>query len=554
MSTTTSGTAPTVYSSGQTSDDITGLIKLALLSGADLKEFTVPPALNDPNYIPSTRNQQILTGFTLATTTLATIMVIIRFYVRTRQCRWRYTMDDWCLLAGYLMLLSLWVLVLVGVNEFQWGYHTFDMKLASLYFDYKLLYVYEVIYSWALVMIRLSLLFFLGRLFGDASKSFRILNTTLIVCNVLYGIASTFAYTFQCPDVKAAWDLYTKFKSGCKPLYIYYIISAFQLALDFASVLAPVRLVSALTRLTFRKKIEVLAMFSLGLSVCVVSVARCFYLQPVVEGLNPANASVSITICCQLESTLAIVAACIPAARQLFGGLSKEHKISRITGKVVKSFRSIATSTSSKSESTVLGSEPKSQTDTQVGTNNRDSRMLHQHYGNIVGISGNIERIETLEGVESVEVPKTSSDDIEAAAADAASSGHGRDPFEDKAQEGSSRAWSPYSAMGRKYNHQISRYSPTSSPSDSEHDIGEFRPVSPPRSAPRLEVQERPGLSLQMHPSFETTNSGVNSSTNSLELSHWDTLESNHQPAPLTPRPTSSGRSQQDWRDSVMID
>ncbi|KAF3911193.1 hypothetical protein AA313_de0209883 [Arthrobotrys entomopaga] len=62
MSTTSSDSAkPTVYSSGQTSDDIDGLIELALLSGADLKDFTVPPVLNDPNYIPQTKNQKILT-------------------------------------------------------------------------------------------------------------------------------------------------------------------------------------------------------------------------------------------------------------------------------------------------------------------------------------------------------------------------------------------------------------------------------------------------------------------------------------------------------------
>ncbi|KAF3911102.1 hypothetical protein AA313_de0206070 [Arthrobotrys entomopaga] len=154
-------------------------------------------------------------------------------------------------------------------------------------------------------------------------------------------------------------------------------------------------------------------------SACVVSVARCFYLEPVVEGLNPANASVSITICCQLESTLALIAACVPAARQLFGGLSDEHKVARITDKVVESFRSIVTPTSSKNAATVLGSASKSQTDTQSGTKNYDSRMLNPYYGDIGGISGHMGQIEILEGIESIELPNKSRDDIEAAIADA---------------------------------------------------------------------------------------------------------------------------------------
>ncbi|KAF3916850.1 hypothetical protein ABW20_dc0109731 [Dactylellina cionopaga] len=267
MSTTSSAlkAQQTVYSTGQTPEDIAGIINLGILSGQDLSGVALPPALTNPHYIPSSYNQNVLNGFTIATTTLATFMVCIRFYIRTRQSQGRYSMDDYCLGIGYLMLLSQWILVLVGVNNFQWGLHPYDMKLSSLLFDYKLLYVYEMIFTWALVMIRLSLLFFLGRLFREASKSFRMLNNTLIVCNILFGIASVFAYTFQCPDVRAAWDIYVKFKTGCKPLYVYYIISAFQLALDFASVLAPIRLVSALGALSLKKKIEVLSMFSLGL-------------------------------------------------------------------------------------------------------------------------------------------------------------------------------------------------------------------------------------------------------------------------------------------------
>ncbi|KAF3317325.1 hypothetical protein TWF173_010978 [Orbilia oligospora] len=245
---------PTVYSTGQTPEDIAGLVDLAVLSGAPLNKLALPPVLSDPNYIPSRYNQDLLNGFAAATAIIATAMVSIRMCIRTKQCRGRYSMDDYCLAIGYLMMVAQWTIVFVGVNRFQWGYHTYDMKLYSLIIDYKFLYVYEMLFTSTLVMVRLSLLFFLG--------------------------------------------------------------SAFQLALDFASVLVPVKLVRALNGLTFKKKVEVLAMFSLGLSACVISVARCVYLGPIVEQLDQSNASVNLTICCLLEGTVAIVAACVPAARQ----------------------------------------------------------------------------------------------------------------------------------------------------------------------------------------------------------------------------------------------
>ncbi|EPS35908.1 hypothetical protein H072_10634 [Dactylellina haptotyla CBS 200.50] len=532
MSTTSASYTPqpSVYSSGQTPQDINGLINLAILSGHSLADMTLPPALKDPNYIPPTRNQDVLNGFTIATMTIATFMVAIRFY---------------------------WVLVLVGVNNFQWGYHTYDMKLSSLLFDYKLLYVYEMIFTWALMMIRLSLLFFLGRLFRDASRGFRILTNALILLNVMYGIASVFAYTFQCSHVKGAWDIYVKFKTGCKPLYIYYIISAFQLALDFSSVLVPIKLVSALSGLTLKKKIEVLSMFSLGLSACVVSIARCFYLAPVVESLDQADATVSITILCQLEGTLAVIAACIPAARQLFAGLSNEPKVVRITGKVVKSFRSMTntntTSSTSKHESIMLSSQSKSQSGNSGGVGDRDSQLLHSHYGNILGATQTMEREGSTDQSLNTSSRTSNHDDIEATAGVGAV--RNVEEFGEKHSEFTERSLAQSFPLARKYNHQVSRYSPTSSPSDSQSDLRGPRPVSPPpRLTPMLTVNDRTSHGLQMHASFETTNSGVNSSTNSLELSHWDTLESNHHPAPLTPRPGSNGKSSQDWRDSVRVD
>lgn len=465
-------------------------------------------------------------------------------------------MDDYCLAVGYLMMVAQWMIVFVGVNRFQWGYHIYDMKLSSLLIDYKFLYVYEMLFTSTLVMVRLSLLFFLGRLFREVSRSFAYLNDTLIVCNVVFGVASVFAYTFQCEDVKAAWDIYVKFRTGCKPVYIYYVISAFQVALDFASVLVPVKLVRGLRGLGVRKKVEVLAMFSLGLSACVISAARCTYLAPIVEQLDQSNASVNLTICCLLEGTVVIVAACVPASRQFFGGLSDETKVARITGKVVSSFRSITTEASgaSKRSFSEAGSQGRSQTGRGVGE--RDGKLLREHYGRIVGVEEEMEMESPVDRGSYFKRGLSERRDVEARAA-GVGSGPSKD---DKKVEGKTqKPWNRHLSISRlKFNHQVSRFSPTSSPSSSDTEFRRgVRPASPPpRSMPMIRVEEgRPGLKTST-PSFESACggvSGVNSSTTSLDLSHWDTLEGEEQqPAALTPRP-SSGRVV-DWRESVRID
>ncbi|KAF3274315.1 hypothetical protein TWF970_008065 [Orbilia oligospora] len=448
---------PTVYSTGQTPEDIAGLVDLAVLSGAPLNKLALPPVLSDPNYIPSRYNQDLLNGFAAATAIIATAMVSIRMCIRTKQCRGR----------------------------FQWGYHTYDMKLYSLIIDYKFLYVYEMLFTSTLVMVRLSLLFFLG--------------------------------------------------------------SAFQLALDFASVLVPVKLVRALNGLTFKKKVEVLAMFSLGLSACVISVARCVYLGPIVEQLDQSNASVNLTICCLLEGTVAIVAACVPAARQFFGGLSNEPKVVRMTGKVVSSLRSMTTSVSSASKrSSVMisgGSQVRSQTGRGGGFGERDSRLLQEHYGRILGADEEME-MEGNRGEWRGALNKEI--DVEAAAGRA---GSGSEKNDERMEWKTHKPWGRHLSISRlKFNHQTSRFSPTSSPSSPDMEFGACTLGAtslPPRSMPMVKIQEsRPGLPMST-PSFESGGSGVNSSTNSLDLSHWDTLDGDneHHPAALTPRPSSSGRT-----------
>ncbi|KAK6508787.1 hypothetical protein TWF481_003557 [Arthrobotrys musiformis] len=566
MTSTAPRPSPTVYSTGQTLEDITALIDLAVLSGASPDEFQVPPVLNDPNYVPSKYNQNLLNGFGIVTAILATAMMSIRVYVRTKQCRGRYTTDDYCLAVGYLMMVMQWTIVFVGVNRFQWGQHTYDMKISSLLVDYKFLYVYEMLFTSTLVMVRLSLLFFLGRLFREASRSFIILTNTLIVCNVVFGIASIFAYTFQCSDARAAWDIYVKLKVGCKPLYIYYIISGFQLALDFSSVLVPIRLVNALSGLSFKKKVEVLAMFSLGLSACVISVARCIYLGPVVEAIDQSDASANLTICCLLEGTVALIAACVPAARQFFGGLSSEPSVVRITGKVVSSFRSMTTSatSTSKRSSIMLSSQSKSQTGRGGGgLGDRDSQMLHSHYGRILGAGDSLEMVGSPVEARSANTRYNLRGDLDKdidVEATADTNPRGEPDDEEGRSEGKEhKPWGRHLSISRlKFNHQASRFSPTSSPSSSDAGSRGTRPTSPPpRSTPMMQVQldSRPGLPTA--PSFESTGSGVNSSTNSLDLSHWDTMEGDDHPAALTPRPrpTSGGRTEQhDWRDSVRVD
>lgn len=67
-------------------------------------------------------------------------------------------------------------------------------------------YLIQIIYKMAIGCCKLSFCFFYFRIFPSSNRTFRRVNIALIICIVLYSVASVGSTIFQCRPMARIWD------------------------------------------------------------------------------------------------------------------------------------------------------------------------------------------------------------------------------------------------------------------------------------------------------------------------------------------------------------
>ncbi|CAI6018650.1 unnamed protein product [Clonostachys chloroleuca] len=175
----------------------------------------------------------------------------------------------------------------------------------------KILYVEQVIFTFSISIVKLSILSFYWSLFG-VEKRMKVAILSITTGCILWWIIFTFLAAFRCRPPTNAWKPAAP-PGSCTPAPdIFLPLESTNLVLDILVLCIPVFTIGKLN-LSTKKKISVLGIFLVGVSVCVASVAR------IVGIAKNDHAGMFFWSCMQLG--LAIVCSCLP----LLGALLK-HK------------------------------------------------------------------------------------------------------------------------------------------------------------------------------------------------------------------------------------
>ncbi|KAJ5619103.1 hypothetical protein N7510_003087 [Penicillium lagena] len=227
--------------------------------------------------------------------------------------------DDYTIAAAVALTVPPTVFsVYLGENGLGKDIWTLPLwKIENVLFYY---YLGELFYVTAQAMIKLSLLFFLLRVFPDSK--FR------IACWVIIGLTAAYGFTFfmvtllQCYPIPYTWLQLDETQNGkCNNENIQGWLSAIiNIILDLIILVLPLKRLYLLN-MGLKKKILTMCMFGLGVFDTIVSIVRLHSLITFANSENITWAYLDAAYWSTIELDIGIITACLPAVRLFFAKL-----------------------------------------------------------------------------------------------------------------------------------------------------------------------------------------------------------------------------------------
>jgi hypothetical protein len=183
------------------------------------------------------------------------------------------------------------------------------------------------------LMIKLSILLFY-KYIASSHKSFRRLVNIMIAISTILSLVMVCASIFICTPVEDAWSaqIYLYNLSGIKvahcpsPRVLWLSNASFNLATDVFIWLLPLPFVWRLRSMPVKRRLELIATFSIGILAITASAVRLHILARWLSGFNESGAELgNIIIWSQVEQHAGIIAGSIPFLRPLI------RKLMRVT-------------------------------------------------------------------------------------------------------------------------------------------------------------------------------------------------------------------------------
>ncbi|TDZ51733.1 Satratoxin biosynthesis SC1 cluster protein 4 [Colletotrichum trifolii] len=291
---------------------------MELVGGCTFKECSVKDALGIANLTwaackfpvtDQTQTTQYALGFLFA---LAFVFMGLRVLSRALTPS-LWGAEDTTITLAFLFLIAetclSYLLVNVGVGRDIW-----TLQPDSLTDFFKLLFITQILYMVVMTLIKSSILFFYLRIFTVGRIQIVIWCTQAF--NILLGTAYVLASLFQCQPIQAYWTAWDGEHTGRCSDFRAVVLShiAVNIGLDVWMLVLPLTQLVGL-RLEMRKKIGVMAMFSCGIFLTIVSAIRIWSF--IVQSMNITVASTWGLIWSYVELCVGVAVACMPAARQV---------------------------------------------------------------------------------------------------------------------------------------------------------------------------------------------------------------------------------------------
>ncbi|KAK1994256.1 hypothetical protein LX36DRAFT_713996 [Colletotrichum falcatum] len=249
---------------------------------------------------------------------LACLSIILRTVTKyARLSSWGP--DDYTIFAAYVLLVG-YTSLHAYIEGHGAGRDLWTLTESQIDIYFKILYALRIFYHSCIDMIKASILFSYLRIFHLPDEKIRTALWVTMIINLLTGLIFVFVGVFQCQPITLAWTFWTgEAKGKCVNIvYVSLAHAGINITLDLWILILPATQIWGMN-LARRKKFAVMAMFSLGLFLTVVTAVRIpaildFRNYP----LNPTVAMMPVVVWSDIELNVGIFTACIPNLRQFF--------------------------------------------------------------------------------------------------------------------------------------------------------------------------------------------------------------------------------------------
>ncbi|RDW89702.1 hypothetical protein BP6252_01734 [Coleophoma cylindrospora] len=280
---------------------------------------------------------------------LTTIFVLLRLLSR-RLLNLGVREDDYMMIAALIAYYADCSSGLAMVMQ-GFGQHTWYLSTDQINESLKFFYICELFYILTITLTKLSLLLFFRRIFP--SEKFNICVWIMIGFVIASNFSILMALTFQCLPFYGNWTnwAYKVNPVQCIDQYAAVFVAAgLSITHDAIILVMPLPLLWKL-QLHWRKKVNLLFMFSVGSFVLICSLIRLPSLLKLQSSLDTSYDQAPIAVWTDLEMAVGIMCGCLPACRSLVGWVFPALKMSLQGSSAKKSAYGLGYSKQSKNTS-----------------------------------------------------------------------------------------------------------------------------------------------------------------------------------------------------------
>ncbi|KAK7427394.1 hypothetical protein QQZ08_006163 [Neonectria magnoliae] len=252
----------------------------------------------------------------------AILLVLVRIFGRLWVTKIDLDWDDYLIVLA-MIFASVLNFVCFPMARSGMGKDLWTISFPDINTTFKLLYVAEIFYMLAEMLVQMSLLAFYIRVFPAAAHSVRTCSWALMGVVICFGIANTCAMIFQCTPVPYFWTGWSGETTGsCIDINLFsWIRAAIEIGIDVTILSLPLPTVVKL-QMSWKKKFQVLLMFAIGFVITIVSILRLQSLIQFSKTSNPTFDNSSAVYWSVLECDMFIICACMPALRSILSKIA----------------------------------------------------------------------------------------------------------------------------------------------------------------------------------------------------------------------------------------
>ncbi|KAE8342431.1 hypothetical protein BDV24DRAFT_150357 [Aspergillus arachidicola] len=292
-----------------------------------------PPDGVTPNFDNPTNRNALAIGVLAACVAVTTICFLMRIYARVYLLR-KIQLEEILVVLAYGCYWGPAYTAFAMVKMPGYFVHQWDVRLRDFIPTNYYVFIFGVCYSFVLPFLKIAILVEWCRLLAPQGLRSRTVFwwgcMATISIQVIAGVAIVLTLNLQCIPHKAIYDLTVPGK--CIDLYKIQLTSAsIHLTCDVIMLLLPQPVIWTL-KMTWRKRLGVSFVFSLGVLACASAALRLDTIVMYSNAIDPLYSLAPVVLCSMAEMTCGFFIFCLPCIPKIITETGAIHKIKKVLG------------------------------------------------------------------------------------------------------------------------------------------------------------------------------------------------------------------------------